>query len=279
VASWFLEKSNAERFGRHSAQLLSWALNGLHEEKVQALIAQTIREAFKNVDLSRTAGEILEALLSQGRHHELLNEAIAKLTEALGDQGTRASIAAKVAEYIRNEYPTAQLVLPTEALGRSITNGVASWIERYLENVSRQPSHDLRAAFDRKANELIVHLKGDSKFARKGDEIKDYILGDEKFAAYIRSLWTSMRDMIERDLGDVNSEIHKKLVGAGNWIGATLEKDEGLRLSLNRQAESLVEQFGPSLGLFVSNHIESTISSWDAKSMSTLIEENIGPDL
>lgn len=279
VASWFLEKQNAERFGRHGVRLLSWALNGLHDEKVQALISKTIHEAVKSVDLSRTAGEILEAMLAQGRHHELLDEAIARLTETLRDPATRATIAAKLAEAIREEYPKGQLVLPTETIGRSVAGGVAGWIENYLINVSRQPGHYMRVAFDRKANELVVHLKGDSKFARKGDEIKEYILGDEKFIGYVQSLWTSMRDMIQKDLRSADSEIHRKLVNAGDWIGTTFERDEELRSSLNRQVEALVEQFGPSLGVFVSNHIEGTIKGWDAKAMSVLIEENIGTDL
>lgn len=279
VANWFLEKHNAERFGRHGAKLVSWALNGLDEESVQALISRTIREAFKDVDLSRTSGEVLEAMLSQGRHHELLNETIAKLTEMLRDPATRATIASKIAEGVREEYPKGQLVVPTEAVGRFAAGKVSEWIERYLDNVSRQPGHDIREAFDKSAYSLIVHLKGDSKFAKKGDEIKEYILNDEKFVAYVRSLWNSLRDMVQKDLRSGNSEIHKKLVAAGDWIGSTLEKDGELRSSLNRQVESLVEQFGPSLGTFVSDHIEGTVKGWDAKAMSTLIEENIGKDL
>lgn len=46
-----------------------------------------------------------------------------------------------------------------------------------------------------------------------------------------------------------------------------------------RQAELLVEQFGPALGKFVSDHIEGTVNGWNAKAMSLLIEENIGTDL
>ncbi len=68
-------------------------------------------------------------------------------------------------------------------------------------------------------------------------------------------------------------------MSAGDWIGYTLEKDPELRSALNRQVESLVEQFGPSLGKFVSDHIEGTVKGWNTKAMSTLIEENIGTDL
>lgn len=279
VSNWFLQKPNSERFGRHGAKLLTWAINGLHEESVQALISKTIREAFKDVQLSRKTGEILEGLFSDGKHHELLDEAIAKITEMLRDPGTRASIASKIAEGIREEYPKGQFFVPTEAVGRFTTEKIAEWIESYLKNVSGQPGHAMREAFDRKALELIVHLKGDSKFAKKGDEIKEYILNDEKFKAYVRSLWDSLRSMVEKDLRNENSEIYKKIVAAGDWIGETLQKDEELHSSLNRQVESLVEQFGPAFGKFVSCHIEGTVKGWDAKSMSMLIEENIGSDL
>lgn len=279
LATWFLAKHNAERFGRHGAKLVSWALDGLDEESVQGLISKTIREAFEDIDLSRTSGEVLEAMLSQGRHHELLDGSITKLTDMLRDPGNRATIASKIAEGIREEYPKGQLVVPTEAVGRFAAGKVVEWIERYLDNVSRQPGHEMREAFDKSAHALIVHLKGDSKFAKKGDEIKEYILNDEKFTGYIRSLWNSLRGMVQKDLRSEDSEIHKKLVGMGNWIGTTLETDGELRSSLNRQVESLVEQFGPSFGKFVSDHIEGTVKGWDAKAMSTLIEESIGADL
>jgi uncharacterized membrane-anchored protein YjiN (DUF445 family) len=279
VANWFLEKRNAARFGQEGARLVSWAIDGLDEESVQALITRTIREAFKEVDLSRTSGEVLEALISQGRHHELLDEAIAKLTTLLRDPANRAVIAAKLAEGIREEYPKGQLLVPTEAVGRFAADKIAEWIERYLENVSRQPGHDLREAFDKSVYDLIVRLKGDTRFTNKGEEIKKYILNDEKFARYVRSLWNSLRDMVQKDLRSGSSEIRMKLVAAGDWIGKTLNDDEDLRVSLNRQAESLVEQFGPRLGTFVSEHIEATVRGWDAKAMSLLIEENIGKDL
>lgn len=279
VSNWFLQKTNAERFGRHGAKLLTWSINAIHEESVQVLISKTIREAFKDIELSRKTGEILEGMVSGGKHHELLDGAIAKITETLSDSATRESIALKIAESIRNEYPKAQYMVPTEAVGRFATNKLSQWIENYLKTVASQPKHAMREAFDKKANELIVHLKGDSKFAKKGDEIKEYILNDEKFNSYVRSLWGSLRSLIEKDLINENSEIHKRLVGAGDWIGKTLEKDEELRASLNRQAESLVEQFGPAFGTFVSGHIEDTVKGWEAKSMSMLIEQNIGTDL
>lgn len=279
VANWFLEKPNSERFGRHGVKLIAWALNSLHEESVQAVISKSIHDAFKDIDLSRFLGESLEGMLLQGRHHELLDEAIKKLTETLKDPTTRAAIASKIAEGIREEYPKGQLVIPTETVGRFSAEKIAEWIEQYLEGVSRQPGHSMREAFDRKAKDLIVHLKGDSKFAKKCDEIKDYILSDEKFTGYIASLWSSLRDVIEKDLRNADSEIYRKLVKAGDWIGSTLEKDEELRSSLNRQIESLVEQFGPTLGKFVSDHIEGTVKGWNAMAMSTLIEENIGTDL
>lgn len=279
VSDWFLQKNNSERFGRHGAKLLTWVMSGLHEGSVQALISKTIREAFKDVELSRKTGEILEGMFSGGKHHELLDEAIAKITEMLRDPGTRASIASKIAEGIREEYPKGQFLVPTEAVGRFTTEKIAVWIEKYLKDVSDQPGHEMREAFDKKANELIVRLKGDSKFAKKGEEIKNYILNDEKFKAYVGSLWDSLRSMVEKDLRNENSEIHRRIVAAGGWIGETLQKDEELRSSLNRQVESLVEQFGPAFGKFVSDHIEGTVKGWDAKSMSTLIEENIGSDL
>ena len=279
VADWFLQPANSERFGKHSANLLYRAINELHEESVQALMSKTLRDAFKNVDLSRKTGEILELMMSGGKHHELLDQAIASLTESLRDPRARANIATAIAKSIRDEYPNGQILVPTEAVGSFAANKIAGWVESYLKNVSEQPNHEIRDAFNNKIKMLIVHLKGNSEFAAKGEEIKAYILRDEKFVSTMRSLWDELRGSVEKDLRNANSEIYKKLVATGNWIGTTLEADRDLRSSFNRQAETLVEEFGPALGAFVSGHIERTVNAWDANEMSSLIEESIGSDL
>ncbi|RYH28362.1 MAG: DUF445 domain-containing protein, partial [Alcaligenaceae bacterium] len=279
VSDWFLDERNSKRFGQQGANLVAWAVAGLNEASIQAVISRTIQQALRNANLSTTLGELLEAMLSQGRHHELLDEVIEKLTGILRDAGARAGMAAKIAETFRKEYPKGQILVPTEALGRVAAEKISVWVERYLQEVSEQPHHALRDAFDKKAFALVVHLRGDRVFARKVDEIKERILTDEKFTGYIGSLWHSLREMLERDLRSSDSEIHKKLVAAGSWIGATLDADEALRSSLNRQVEALVQQFGSSLGEMVSDHIEETVKSWDAVAMSTLIEENIGARL
>lgn len=279
VADWFLQKSNSENFGRHGANLLSKVIQELHEESVQGLISKTLRDAVKSVDLSRKGGEILEVLVSDGKHNELLDQAIASLKEMLGDPGARANIAAKIANFIRDEYPVGQILVPTEAVGTFVAGKIAGWIDSYLGDVFKQPDHELREAFNDKVKTLIVHLKGSREFAEKGEEIKQYILSDEKFTSFVRSLWASIRDSVERDLRNDHSEIYQKLVATGDWIGTTLRVDNELRSSLNRQAESLVEEFGPALGKFVSEHIEGTVNGWDANDMSALIEGNIGAKL
>jgi len=279
LAKWFLDEENAKQFGRHSVKVIRWALNGLHDDKMQELIGQMVQRAVNSIDLSRSTGEILDALLQDGQHHELLDEIITRLMLVLRDPETRNQVAERIASTIRAENPVVQKILPTEAMGRAIVGGAANWIDSYLADVAHKSDHDLRKLFDAKAKYLIERLKNDPELTEKGERIKDYILKNENFTAYMRNIWTHLRDLLEDDLSNSNSEIHRRLVNAGSWVGKTLEGDKELRNSLNRQFEDLVQQFGPGLGSFVAQHIEGTIQSWDSQDMSTLLEENIGTDL
>ena len=95
----------------------------------------------------------------------------------------------------------------------------------------------------------------------------------------MQSLWRSARSALLADLARQDSGTAARVRRMALWLGHALAGDEGLRASLNVRLERWVQGLAPEASRFIAQHIEQTVSAWDAREMSALIELHIGRDL
>jgi uncharacterized membrane-anchored protein YjiN (DUF445 family) len=100
-----------------------------------------------------------------------------------------------------------------------------------------------------------------------------------KLAAYLRDLWSGMRQRLEADLDNPKSHIARKLGGLGRWLGLSLAQDAALRRSMNERLERWAQALAPEVSEFIARHIRETVQRWDARELSALVEQHIGKDL
>jgi uncharacterized membrane-anchored protein YjiN (DUF445 family) len=231
------------------------------------------------MDLSRTAGEVLETLTTDGRHQVLLDQLILKMLEACSGRETREAIAQKIVQWLRTEHRRAQLVLPTEWLGDKGSEIIAGNLGDYLAEVRDDPTHPLRASFDAQVRQLIVRLQGDPVMQRKAQDIKDYLLNDEALGRYAGELWSSFSSGMLRDLEDPDSALHRNLVAAAGWLGRQLAADPELRRTVNLQLEAAARGAAPDFAEFLTRHIRETVHQWDGRQMAHQVELALGARL
>jgi uncharacterized membrane-anchored protein YjiN (DUF445 family) len=232
-----------------------------------------------SVDLSKAAGTILESMTKNGRHQELLDEAIGQLAKLLRDEDTQAYIAKGIVDWLKEEYAVIEKMLPSEMIGRKGADIAVRLAAHILGDVSEDPEHRLRKNFDRFIANFIERLKSDPEFAEKSEDIKRYLINDETLNGYLGSLWADLKQWLKNDLHNENSVLQARLIGAGAWLGKTLADDPQLRQSLNDNLELAVREAAPEFALFLTTHIADTVKRWDSREMSEQIELNIGKDL
>jgi len=279
VADWLVKPANTGRMGQYLVKLASWMLDFLDDAAVQNFLRKAVHSMVKSVDLSKSAGTILESLTRGGRHQELLNEGIHQLAKLLNNEETQSYIAQGIVDWLRDEYAFIERMLPSELIGRKGADIAVRLASGILNKVSADPHHPLRQRFDVFTAKFIERLKADPAFSERSEEIKNYLLNDEALNNYLASLWNELRDWLKRDLQGDTSMLRGRIEATGAWLGQTLADDPQLRQSLNDNLELASRAVAPEFAVFLTRHIADTVKNWDSAEMSEQIELNIGKDL
>jgi len=222
---------------------------------------------------------LLDSLTKEGRHQQLLDQAMSKLTQLLEQPTTRAFISAQIVNWIKREHPLKAKVLPTEWLGEHGADLVSNAVNTLLDDISEDRGHSLRQSFDRNLEKFIDRLKNDPDMADRANKIKEYIKNDDTLNTYVMGLWRDLRTWMKQDLDRPDSTLHARIAESGQWLGNALAHDANLRESVNQQLETLAGKMAPDFAAFLTRHISDTVKGWDEKEMSNQIELNIGKDL
>jgi uncharacterized membrane-anchored protein YjiN (DUF445 family) len=279
VADWLVRPDNAEVLGDYLVKLAAGVLDFIEDAPVQNFIRKAVHSLIRSVDLSQSAGVILESMTRNGRHQQLLDEGINQLATLLHNEETQAFIAQGIVDWLKEEYAVFEKVLPSEMIGRKGADIAVRLAAGILAKVNGDPDHELRRNFDRFTHDFVERLKNDPEFEQKGEEIKQYLLGDDTLNTYLKSLWDDLKAWLKADLHSEQSVLHQRVVATGSWIGRTLAEDARLRQSLNDHLESAARSAAPEFAEFLTRHIADTVKNWDSKEMSQQIELNIGKDL
>jgi uncharacterized membrane-anchored protein YjiN (DUF445 family) len=279
VAEWLVKPANTELLGQHLVRVGAWMLDFIEDSAVQGFMRRAVHAMVGSVDLSKSAGTILESLTRDGRHQELLNEGIVQLARLLDNADTQETIGQGIVDWLKEDYAFIEKMLPSELIGRKGADLAVRLASGILNKVAADPHHPLRQRFDAFTVDFIERLKRDPAFAQKAEEIKAYLLGDETLNGYLGSLWQELKGWLKQDLHSEESSLRRRLVGMGAWVGKVLAEDPQLRASLSENLESAARGVAPEFAGFLTRHIADTVKQWDDREMSEQIELNIGKDL
>jgi len=279
VAEWLVKPANTELLGQHLVRVGVWMLDFIEDSAVQGFIRRAVHAMVGSVDLSKSAGTILESLTRDGRHQELLNEGVNQLAQLLDNADTQDTIGQGIVDWLKEDYAFIERMLPSELIGRKGADLAVRLASGILNKVAADPQHPLRARFDAFTHDFIERLKADPAFADKAEEVKAYLLNDATLNGYLASLWGELKGWLKQDLQSEDSALRQRLVATGAWVGKVLAEDPQLRASLSENLESAARGVAPEFAGFLTRHIADTVKQWDDREMSEQIELNIGKDL
>lgn len=279
VADWLRQPANARQLGDYLVKLGGGALDMIEDAPVQRFISRAFHKMVASIDLSQSAGTILDAMTQNGRHQELLDEGIDLLARLLHSEETQAFIAQGIIDWLKEEYAVFEKVLPKEAIGRKGADVAVRMAASILARVNEDADHPLRQNFDQFTADFIARLKADPAFHAKGEQIKQYLLEDPTLNGYLKSLWDELKAWLKQDVARSDSVLHQRVMAASVWVGRTLADDPRLRASLNSHLETAVRGAAPEFAQFLTRHIADTVKRWDSAEMAAQVELNIGKDL
>ncbi|WP_439292273.1 MULTISPECIES: DUF445 domain-containing protein [Rahnella] len=279
LTDWLNAPDNAQRFAKYAVKMIRGFLDVTDDQRIAQLMRRALYRVIDKIDLSASIATLLESLTKNGRHQELLDQAMDQLEILLAKDSTRQFISAQIVSWMKREHPLTAKLLPTGWLGRNGADLVSNAVNSVLDDMGNDKTHAFRKGFDRSVQNFIWKLQNDPATAQKAEDIKQYLKDDEKLNAYVLQLWGDMRNWLKDDLESEDSRVFAKVTESGQWLGNALAQDEKLRLSLNQQMETIAEKVAPEFAEFLTRHISDTVKGWDPRDMSRQIELNIGKDL
>ena len=279
VADWLVQPANTELMGAHLVRAAIFMLDFIEDAAVQKVIRRAVHAMVNSIDLSKSAGAILDSLTRGRRHQELLDEGIRQLATLLDNADTQGYIADGIVAWLKEDYAFVEKMLPSDMIGRKGADIAVRLASGILNKVADDPHHPLRGRFDDYVAGFIERLKVDPAFTARADDLKRYVLEDAALNDYIGSLWSELKGWLKRDLDSPDSSLRQRIVAMGAWIGRMLAEDPALRQSLSATLESAARGVAPEFAGFLTRHIAYTVKQWDDREMSAQIELNIGKDL
>jgi uncharacterized membrane-anchored protein YjiN (DUF445 family) len=274
---WLLRPENAEAVATYVTRLSAYLLGAMDDERVRHYLQQAIASRLKSADIAGAAGELLDVLTENKRHHELLNAALGALDEVLSRTETQAYVAAEVAKsapLLKWLSDLFQLKLDQRAALKIVEVAVQK-----IKDVRNSESHELRERFDAYVAGFIRRLKSDEALRERVQRLRDEALASPALAAYLGGVWDELRAWLAAEHDRRPASLHQRLTGMLESLGRTLRADRDMQAWLDEQilagAAFVVEEHRAKIGRFV----EDQIMSWQEQKLVEELERHIGPDL
>ena len=274
---WLLRAENAEAVATYVTRLSAYLLGAMDDERVRHYLQQAIASRLKSADIAGAAGELLDVLTENKRHHELLNAALGALDDVLSRTETQAYVAAEVAKsapLLKWLSDLFQLKLDQRAALKIVEVAVQK-----IKDVRNSESHELRERFDAYVAGFIRRLKSDEALRERVQRLRDEALASPALAAYLGGVWDELRAWLAAEHDRRPASLHQRLTGMLESLGRTLRADRDMQAWLDEQilagAAFVVEEHRAKIGRFV----EDQIMSWQEQKLVEELERHIGPDL
>ena len=278
LCAWLLKPDNAQALAGFASRLLAYGLTAFDDERIRKFLSELVSKKTKEIDLAGALAEVLDVLTQNGRHHELLEQALAALDELLSRPETRRLVAAEIAK----NFPSV-LRAVSEALRLELDEKAALKIldiaAEKIAEVRRDRGHELRQRFDAYVAGFVRRLKADPATRARVDALRDEILANPALSRYVEGLWNDWRDWLEADLKAPASSVRARITQALGTFARKLDEDAEVQRWLDEQilaaVPPIVLEHRDKIGRFV----EDQINGWQERRLVQELERELGPDL
>ncbi len=273
VGEWLLDPQHLAGMNPLLANVTRQLIEALDHGQIRDKIRELASQQLSGIDLSVTAGQLVDRLMQSGRHQELLDALLDGAGNYLGDPDKLPTISQFLIDSLGIENSMMKMAVNAYA-PRSIAS-----LNQKLDEVRRDPAHRFRGLFDGWIGDFALRLKADPQWAEKIRHHQAELVQDAQVQQLLSGLWDSLKDRLLHDLDHEQPVLLRQLETWVRQLGRLLVEKPGLRQWLNQAIESssvtLIRKYRGEVGRF----IELQLAKWTREEMSQRIELAIGRDL
>jgi len=269
AAEWLQTESGHQQVVQTGIRLLLWMTKAWREDSVRQFLKRLTRHQIERMDLGLLMSQVLEWLMQDRRHQQILTQALRYAVVLLHDNRE------KIRGNVQRESPW---WMPGFIDDR-IVQQMLDRIETLLMQMSLDPDHSLRADFDAVLTGWVADLRSDAGVKRATESFRQAALDNENLQEYFYQLWSSLLSGLESDLHSENSEVRRHFDRFVDGLAVELAADPDMQIVANRwlvdSAVAVVGEHRQAMASLISD----TVKGWDPEETSRRVELAIGYDL
>ena len=273
AGEWLLDPRHTAGLGPSAASVARQLIEALDHEQIRDKVRAIASQQLTEVDLSGTAGQLVDRLMQSGRHQELLDALLDGAGAYLGDAEKHPTISQFLIDSLGIENSIMKMAVNAYA-PKSISS-----LNQKLDEVRRDPAHRFRRVFDDWIGDFALRLKADPQWAEKIRRHQVELVQDPQVQGLLSGLWEGLKNRLLHDLSQDQPALLRQIQDWVQKLGQILVEKPELRQWLNQAIEdgsvTLIRKYRGEVGRF----IEQQLAKWTREEMSQRIELAIGRDL
>jgi uncharacterized membrane-anchored protein YjiN (DUF445 family) len=166
-----------------------------------------------------------------------------------------------------------------ESVDDRVFNKIFDVVSRFLDDVARNPRHEMRDSVDERVAAFAERLRSDPELLAKGEALKLELFDHPEMRRWINSLWAEAKRGMISAAEDRDSELRRRLVNSIQRLGERLASEPELQQKLDHWVSQALLYLVENYRAEVSDIIASTVEKWDGESTAEKLELQVGRDL
>jgi uncharacterized membrane-anchored protein YjiN (DUF445 family) len=280
LAVYLMSKEHADSVAKGVTSVLADLLDFIDDERVQQLLRAALSNRMENLDISASAGTVLDTLRKGNRHQVVLDDLLHRCAAWLATEEAQTKLANAIDNMCMKEYPFLSAFIPKrDQFAKGVGEKVTNRLNALIQEVDVDPCHELRYKFDTAVTNFSARLKSDPVLRDRIETLKREVVHNQSIADYAKSIGDDLKSWLSDNLHQPQSKVQERISAAVAGLGATLSRNRGLQESLNEHLETLVLHYGDTMRTAIAGHITGTMQQWESEDYTSEIELSIGSDL
>ncbi|WP_439545152.1 DUF445 domain-containing protein [Sandarakinorhabdus sp.] len=269
VLSRWLSAPPDETAGRRRGigPLVAQLIDGLDDPAIGELVESVVRDRLAATRFSPIVADVVEMMVSRGRHEPLIDAAVDWGLATLSDE--EPAIRSMVTE--RTNW-----LLRLAGADESMSNSMIGAVQRLLVEMRQDQNHPVRLRIAEALTTWAFDLRHFPEAQARVEGFKADMLANPAMAQWVRGLWGSARAALSASLNDPAGS---RLGGAMAAIGNRIENDTAMKSALNSALRRAIAGLAKTHGDSIVKLVSDTVRGWDADTVTEKVEQAVGRDL
>ena len=272
AAGRFLQTPAGEgtRIRAGASRLIADIFESLDDERLGGIVKSAISTRLRSMQVSPLLGHALASAINEDRHVPMLEAAI---------RWTARALVANVPLIRVMVHKKANWVVKLAGLDAKLADAIIDGLRKLTAEMSTDPGHPVRVKVEEALAQLANDLQKRPETRERVEAMKEQLLENRSVGLWIDTLWQKGREGVIRAARNPDAVLAGKMGEVLKSMGTTLERDERIRVAINRFARRAVVGTAASYGGSIVKLVSETIRGWDARTVTARLEAAVGRDL